>query len=244
MEWSYSRLNSFLQCPYQFYITYILKNRGFGNFFSEYGSFGHNLLERYSKGELSIFDLATEYENNYYSNINFKAPPNKWVDLNESYYNQGLEYFENFEGFGDYKIVAVEEEYKFEIEGYKFKGYSDLLLKDNNDGLHVVDHKSSDSKSKSSEKAQGYFNQMYFYSIPILEKYKKYPVALHINGFRKQQWFTEEFDKNKVDEVKKWAINTIHQIENTKDFKPKSDFFFCNFLCGHRNGTCEYIPQS
>lgn len=241
MQWSFSRLNSFLQCPYQFYLIYILEDRGIDNFFSEFGSWGHKLLEDYAEDKLSIFELASEYENKYYKNITFPAPPNKWKDLNISYYEEGLSYFENFEGFGDSKIVAVEEEYNFNIDKYNFKGFADLLLEDKDGNLHVVDHKSSDPKSKSSEKAKEYFNQMYFYSIPIYEKYKKYPKQLHINAFRKQQWFTENFDIKKIDEVKKWAINTIHQIEKETKFKPKSDFFFCNFLCGHRNGY-QYKP--
>jgi RecB family exonuclease len=243
MVWSFSRLNSFIQCPYQFKLQYIDEVKGIQNFFAEYGSFCHEILEKYCKNELSIFELVNEYENKYWQSINFKAPPNKYVDLNQNYYNQGLEYFENFEVFEDYKILAVEKEVSFEIDKYKFKGYIDLLLEDKNGSLHIADHKSSDPKSKKSEKAQEYFKQMYFYSIPIFNEYGKYPIKLHINAFRKQQWFTEDFNINKVDEVKSWALETINKINKEIKYLPKSDRFFCSFLCNYRNGLCEYIPQ-
>jgi RecB family exonuclease len=243
MTFSFSRLNSFLQCPYQFKLQYINEIKGVQNFFAEYGSYCHSILEKYSKNELSMFELASEYEKNYWQSINFKAPPNKYVDLNQSYYEQGLDYFENFMGFESYEILEVEKEVNFKIDKYKFTGYIDLLLKDKNENLHVVDHKSSDPKSKNSEKAQEYFKQMYFYSIPIFEEYGKYPVQLHINAFRKQQWFTEDFDINKVEEVKNWALETINKIKMETKFLPKSDHYFCSFLCNFRNGICEYIPQ-
>lgn len=239
MVFSFSRLSSFYQCKYQFYLQYILCEQGENNFFAEYGTHIHDLLERFAKGELESYELATEYEKNYNNAVIHPAPPNKYVDLAESYYQSGLDYLSNFEDFGEYEILAVEKEYNFEIDGIKLTGFVDLLVRDKDGKLHIIDHKSSDPKSANSPKAKEYWNQMYLYSIPIKDEYGEYPVKLHINAFRKQQWFTVDFNEKNVDVIKKWVVDTVELIKNEENWLPTIEEFFCSFLCNHRN-TCKY----
>lgn len=239
MVWSFSRLNSFLQCPYQFKTSYIDCEKGIQNFFAEFGSHCHGILEKYCKNEAEIYELADIYAQTYYEAMNFSAPPNKYVDLNQSYYDSGLAYFENFEGFGDYEIIGVEKEVKFKINNINVKGYIDLLVKDKEGNLHIIDHKSSDPKSAKSEKAREYWKQMTLYAIGVYEEYGVYPVKLHINAFRKQQWFTVDFNINEVQKVKDWVVETVDKIMKETKFAPLSDKYFCNFLCNFRN-NCEY----
>jgi hypothetical protein len=87
-----------------------------------------------------------------------------------------------------------------------------------------------------------YWKQLYLYSIPIKEEFGVYPVKLHINAFRKQDWFTINFDEKEIDIVKKWVLDTVELINKEEKWLPKSDNFFCNFLCNFRN-ICEYKPQ-
>lgn len=61
MTWSYSRIKSFEDCPYRWYLKYIRKLKGKEMFFSNYGSFVHKLLERYYKGELTQKQLCSIY---------------------------------------------------------------------------------------------------------------------------------------------------------------------------------------
>jgi ATP-dependent helicase/DNAse subunit B len=239
MVWSFSRLNSFLQCPYQFKTQYIDCERGIQNFFAEFGSHCHGILEKYCKNEAKLCELADIYTKTYNKAINFTAPPNKFVDLNQTYYDSGLEYFNNFKGFGNYEIVGVEKEVKFNINNIKIKGYIDLLMKDKEGNLHIIDHKSSDPKSAKSEKAMEYWKQMTLYAIGVYEEYGQYPVKLHINAFRKQQWFKIDFDINQVQIVKDWVVETVDKIMKETKYLPLSDDYFCRFLCNFRN-TCEY----
>ncbi len=242
MVWSFSRLNSFNQCKHMFKLRYIDGIKGEGNFFSDYGMFIHDLLERNAKQQLEDYELPTIYEKEYNDTINYPAPPNKYISLAESYYNSGLDYVSNFTGFGNYEIVAVEKRVEFEINNIKLIGYIDLLVKDRDNNYHIIDHKSSDVKSINSERARDYWKQMMLYSIPIKNEYGMYPRQLHINAFRKQDWFTLDFDESKVDDIKQWIINTVNKIKKEKEWAPKSDSFFCNFLCNFRN-ICEYKPQ-
>ena len=59
MTWSFSRLNAFYNCAYEFYLHYIECNKSENGFFGEYGSLIHKILEKYEKGELSLFGGAS-----------------------------------------------------------------------------------------------------------------------------------------------------------------------------------------
>jgi CRISPR/Cas system-associated exonuclease Cas4 (RecB family) len=242
MVWSFSRLQSFHQCPYQFKLQYIDGITGDGNFFSDFGTLCHNLLADYYEGKIEIYDLLKSYEKKYALNMIYPAPPNKHVDLNQSYYEAGQQYFSNIEELEDYKIIGVEKEYNFMINDIHMTGFVDLILQDKDGNIHIVDHKSSDIKSVKEKKTQQYWDQLHLYAIPIFEEYKKYPTILHLNTFRKQRWFSVPFNINEVDKVKKWVIDTINNIKQEANFAPRIDSYFCNFLCNFRNNTCEYRP--
>lgn len=237
--WSFSRINTFHQCPYQFYLQYIKETEGENNFFAEYGSHIHSLLERFAKGELESYELSGVYKDEYQDAVKHPAPPNKYVDLNQSYYQAGLDYLNEFEDFGEYEILAVEKEFFFQIDNIKIKGFIDLLVRDKDGNIHVIDHKSSDPKTAKSEKAKEYWKQMYLYSIHIKEKYGVYPAKLLLNCFRKGYWLSIDFDEKEVEKVKQWVLDTVDLIKKEEDFKPTINDFFCKFLCNFRN-TCEY----
>ena len=240
IKWSFSKLNLFDQCKYAFYLTYIQQNKGVENAFAQFGTCGHKVLERYSKNELEVFELSNEYKKVYSSIVTEKFPPNKYKDLNQSYYEQGLDYFENFSGFNDYKILGIEKEINFILDKYKFGGFIDLVVEDKDDNLIVIDHK---SKSKMSKKEkEKYLKQLYLYSIPLIEEYKKYPKYLKFNMFRFQDWITEDFSIEKLEETKKWAVDTIKKIYEEIEWKPVSSEYFCKFICSSRR-ICEYVPQ-
>lgn len=243
MEWSFSRLNSFYQCPWQFKLQYIDCEQGETNFFSEYGSLIHTILEDYAKNKLEIYELADYYEKIYYDVVKHGAPPNMYVDLEQKYYAAGYDYLFNFEGFGDFEIVEAEKELHFNIGSYRITGFIDLLLRDNEKNFHIYDHKSSTVKSKNSKKAQEYWKQLYLYSIGIYEEYGVYPVKLHINVFKENKIYTIDFDIKEVEKVKQWVIDTIELLKKEEEFLPRSDSFFCNFVCAYRNGICDYIPK-
>jgi CRISPR/Cas system-associated exonuclease Cas4 (RecB family) len=237
--WSFSRINGFASsCPYAWYLQYVECRNGENNSFGEYGTFVHEILEKYAKDELAIFELSDYYKENFDANIPHRFPKNKYVSLYESYFNAGLEYFNDyFEGFDDYKILGVEKEVRFKLEDkYNFVGYIDLLLQDENGDLIVYDHKSKGG-FKSKKEIKEYARQLYLYSIPVINEYKKMPKKLIFNMFKKHEIVEVEFTGEGLEEAKKWAVDTIHSIENCEDFPPKKDQFFCSNICNFRS-TC------
>lgn len=50
MQWSFSRLNAYYNCPYEWKMHYLECNKSENGFFGEYGSLIHKILEKYEKG--------------------------------------------------------------------------------------------------------------------------------------------------------------------------------------------------
>ena len=253
MTWSFSRLNSFYNCPYEWKLRYIDCNKSENGFFGEYGSLIHKILEKYEKGELSLFELNDYYEEHFSENVPHDAPPNKYVDIKQSYYEKGIDYFNNIDlDLDKYEVLGVEKEVRFQIAGKDFVGYIDLLLKEKETGkIIILDHKSASIKtlkngkvSKSDqEHVREFIRQLCLYAIPIIEEYGHVD-ELWWNLFKDRNWLKMPFKKEDYDEAIQWAKDTLALIENEREWLPNnSSSYYCSYLCGQRNHACEYKPQ-
>lgn len=251
MTWSFSRLNSFYNCPYEFYLHYIECNPSEDGFFSEYGSLMHKILEKYEKGELSLFELNQYYEDHFDDEIPHDAPPNKFVDIRQSYYEKGIEYLNEIDlMIDDYDILGVEMKVEFEISGKKFVGYIDLLVQDKRTKeVIIIDHKSASIKilknGSVSKKDQEHFlafkRQLYLYSIPVIAMFGSVS-KLKWNMFRDKSWIEIPWKREEFDEAIQWAKDTLNLIEQECLWLPNPDYYYCHYLCGQRNNACEYKP--
>lgn len=252
MTWSFSRLNSYYNCAYEWYLHYLECSKSENGFFGEYGSLIHKILEKYIKGELSLFDLNQYYEENFNESVPHDAPPNKYVDIRQSYYDKGIEYLNNIDlDLDRYEILGIEKEIHFKIEDKDFVGYIDLLVKDKETGeIIIIDHKSASIKilkngsiSKSDQKHFLEFKrQLYLYSIPIVKEYGSVS-KLKWNMFKDQKWIEIPWKQEEYDEAIQWAKDTLKLIENESLWLPNQDYYYCNYLCGQRNNACEFKPQ-
>lgn len=252
MRWSFSRLSCYARCSYNFYLDYIKKVDKEQNAFAQYGTFVHELLEKYAKNELLIFELLDEYKEKFTMNVTHDFPPNAYVDLAQTYYQGGLEYFTKFEGFDEYEILEVEKKVEFKIDKYPFIGYIDLLLKDKEGNIVVLDHKSKDLKRPQKKRWEDtevrrttelyeYLRQLYIYCIPIVEQEHIVPKYLIFNCFRKGNIIKIDFDMEDYKESKQWALDIINKIyADEKMNKVYDSDFFCNFICG----VSHYCPRS
>jgi hypothetical protein len=238
MIWSFSRLSAYETCPYLFYKLYIDKIEREDNFFSQYGSFIHEILEKFYLGIYDTWELRSVYEEEYRDNIKKDAPPNSFVDLGSSYYDAGIRYLSSFEPQAGMKVLGVEKEYTCNIKGHPFKMIVDLILEDKNGNIIIQDHKSKSIKSANEAGAKPYWKQMSLYAIPVFEKYGRYPTELQINAFKANKIFTKKFDPSMIEDASDWCLDIIHKIESEDCWDKKPDQFFCDFLCDLRN-TCD-----
>lgn len=243
--YSYSQLSSFDECPYGFYLARIERAEQQSNGFAEYGTLIHDLLDQWAKGEVSKENLPLEYTLRYPGEVVTQFPRMlRAKGYAEKAYRQGLEYFENFDGFEGYTIIAAEEKFKTEIGGRPFVGVVDMILRDNaTNELIVVDHKSK-SKTAFRQAEKEMYRQQLLYSKYVYEQYECWPDRLMFNLFKEGGLKPEKrFLKEEYDEAIEWAITQMERMETYDlldwfESKPEGDFF-CREICSVR----KHCPQ-
>lgn len=244
MTWSYSRITSFEDCPYRFFLKYIKLIPGEKKFFASYGTFMHSILEKFLSGELSQDELVPYYLLHYMQEIPQRAPSSK---VSSNYFSQGLDYLEGELSLPS-EVLASEERYRFSLGERSFVGIVDLVCRE--DGMCIVDHKSRALKPRSrrakptltDQELDRYLRQLYLYSVPVSEKYGERPKALCFNCFRQKCFIREPFVEEKKEQAIDWALDTIEKIEQNKEWNPRIEPFKCRYICdvGY---ACEYAKM-
>lgn len=219
MRWSFSSVNTYNTCPQAFRLGYLDALPRVDNAFSDWGTWMHEIMERYFKGELEFFELSQVYVDGYKDNVKCEFPPNKFCDLSERYYNAGKEYLDRFDGlFEGCEVIGVEQKVNLDIQGRPFVGVIDLLLKSGDDYI-VADHKSKSAFKSKRERAE-YARQLYLYSIYVKEKYGKWPIKLVFHMVRHGGELVEiPFVEEDAMAARQWFLDTIDAIYQDVDFE-------------------------
>ena len=251
MRWSYSRLSSFEHCKYEFYLNYIINDDDIylseGNYYAEIGSYVHEILAMIFEGKLHPDEALQYFIDNYNDNIFYSARES----VMDKTYQACIDYFtnEDFAWLKDYEVLGVENEITYNIDGYNFIGFIDLLLRDKQDGkIVVVDHKSApypfkqngEVKKNSEKSFNSYKKQMYLYSYAVKQIYGEFPKEIRWNHFKNGGKFANiKFSHDEYTNVIQWFKDTIKKIKDEDDFEPSQEYFYCSNLCNFRH-SCEY----
>lgn len=240
--YSFSKLAAYDQCPRMWELTYILKAPKLKGAFSEYGTLMHSVLERYERGELPLSALADTFDwewDETFKGIQF--PPNKYVDLAESYKNQGMTFLQNFKGIpDDTKILGVEQHFEIPIGDFVLQGFIDLIYE--RDGkLVILDWKTAKAYSKSELAHKQ--RQPYLYALYPKAVYDRWPDEIHFGHIRDDKRVVIPFDSDAQTEAVNWANDRVATLRSTWDFPCKPSEFFCRNICSVR-GSCKYGKAS
>lgn len=255
MRWSYSRLNSFKQCKYEFYLNYIVNNPTLypneGNFYAENGSLVHETLEKYFKGDLSLDEAAEYYVNQFDEQVFYKVRQS----IMDKKFEACADYFAtvDFDWMKDYEILGVELELHFTIAGKEFIAYIDLLIRNKDTGdIIVIDHKSAACPIGKSGKIlknrletfKSHLRQSHIYAEAVMQNFGVFPKMLSWNHFADGGWLVEvPFREEEHRTTMEWVAETIQEIEREENFEPNLNFFYCTQLCGYRS-VCEYAESA
>lgn len=252
MIWSFSRINCFGNCPYQWYLKYLCEVPEKKMFFSTYGGFFHSLLDGYYSGRLTAEDAEIRYLTEFSENVSPGAPN---VSVFRRYFSDGQLYISSPPPL-PLTNLRTEKEVRFTVGGVPFIGVIDVEG-ECEDGPGILDHKSRTLRPRSGRarptvydrELDDYLRQLYLYSVPVLNERGEFPSHLFFNCFRglrtkdgkpsKEFIIKEPFDKDKFAETKSWALQSIDTIRNTSDFLPSVEYFKCKYLCGVHD-HCEY----
>jgi len=242
--WSYSRVSSFDDCPYKWFMKYISGDSEQPTFYASYGSFIHSLIERYYSGELKREELPMAFLLGFSAGVRGERPSDKIV---RNYIAAGKRYFDTFSGLPLEK-VSVEEELRFDVDGIPFVAFTDFIGR--KDGaLAIVDHKSRDLKPRSRRRVptvndrelDEMLRQLYLYAHGVFQKYGELPKQLCFNCFRTGRLIWEPFDKKTYMLTLDWIKRQIETISEEETFCPCMDFFRCRYLCGLHDKCCYYL---
>lgn len=241
MVWSYSRLSTFEDCPYRWYLRYIAKIPESPKFYAMYGTLMHELIEQYYRGELDKKDLLVAFSVRFSSMQCGGLPASSTI---QKYTQDAISYLSEFRPF-PYEMVAVEKKVKFQIDGKPFIGFIDFLGKQGEDFI-IVDNKSRALKLRSArqkptlkdQELDEMLRQLYLYAAAVEQEYGKFPTKLCFNCFRTGTFIEEPFVKSKYDEAVAWAAQNIENLQEITDFYPQPDFFSCRYICGVAHECC------
>ena len=246
MTWSHSRVTSFHDCKYKWYLKYLYGVEESEQFFTSYGSLMHRLLEMHLKHGTNVPTLTNMFLLEYNLLPTNGCPSEK---VRASYLKKGISFLlalNNNDYFPAMEIVGVEQEINFTIDGFKFTGFIDLIGR-TDEGFIILDHKSRDLKprsnrkkpTKSDEELDVYLRQLYLYATWVKDTYGEFPKKLMFNCFKEQRIIVEDFDYEKWKEAIDWYIESIHSIISETKFNPSIEYFKCRNLC-ECHEECDY----
>ena len=223
MKWSYSRLTSFEDCPYRWFLKYICKETEKPRFYSSYGTLMHKLIEQYYRGKLSKDEMLTQFLLNFSKKVQGERPSDTIV---QKYITSGVDYLRNFKAF-PFEMVDVEKRIDFDVHGIPFVGVIDYIGTKNGE-LYIIDNKSRDLKPRSKRKKptvkdgelDEMLRQLYLYSAAVKQVYGMLPKALCFNCFKTGVFIEEPFDQEVYEGVIKWTVDLINEIADTEEFYP------------------------
>ena len=266
--YSFSKLNSFHQCKYQYYLNYILKEQGKQNVYGHLGGVIHDLCEQLTKNEITLDYAKSKWkeEVEYTEIMDMRFPTEKSKNSYVTCISEYLEQFVPLEG----SEIHTEEYFTLDIEGNTLRGFIDFYSVDHeNKTITLIDYKSSSKFSKKELESEKVF-QLILYGMHLEEKYPGYKInkvgfdmmkyAQHretgtiklrevidpIEIFDYDRWLLYiNYDEEMKNKLRKFVSETVNEITD-KDIDNESDWtehsknkFYCKSLCAFGD-KCKY----
>jgi len=247
---SFSELKNWDKCPFYHNLVNIQKIKIFkGNEYTAFGNAMHNTCEEILlKEQVNGKDIFIEkYQEELKKLASDKYEFNKQlaVDMKE----QGLELVPHIKEaldkyFGEYEVICTEEKLfeDTEIDGYKFKGYVDLVLKTKDDVYHIIDWKTCSwgwAAHRKSDKMTTYqltYYKYYFakrYNLNLEDVETHFALLKRTAKSNKVELFKVASGKKKIQNALNFLRKALYNIINEKYIKNK-------LSCHGPYGACEF----
>ncbi len=183
LKLSYTAINDFNKCPFEYYLKRVLKLNTFeSNFFSNLGELFHKVLEDSEKGDKKV--NLSDYDE--FIKENFITEKDKFfVSIILPKALEVIKKNKEFEKQSKFNRVETEKTYEIDIEpGVKMIGKIDkVLYDDEGKNLIVVDYKTSAFKYSDSDASHGIDMQLPIYGYLLRENIPDYrTVGLYIQN--------------------------------------------------------------
>lgn len=179
--WSYSRVNSFKQDPYEWFLHYVKNipsDKSFGNAYGIYGNMVHDIMEDYYNKKITKEDCLKTFVNKWdelsLAGLKFNNTDEESErKLKNKYKNDLIHFFENFKTFTGICVcelpisIVLQDDKRTEV----FAGFIDFLnVYDNNNKkkYHIIDYKTS--TMYKGKNIQEHAKQLLLYAIGLKQK--------------------------------------------------------------------------
>ena len=260
---SFSKLEACDNCPYQYYLAYILNipKKGKGQF--SFGKTMHSVLQKTMELFLSksqskqsdFFEQNSKIIKKFGEAISLNEVldiyKNLWIDdwyenkkNREEYFKKGREILKDFYNKHKDKIIKplfLEKDFKYKIsaeDSFSLKGTIDRIDKFEN-GIKIIDYKTGSPKEKLSfkEKKQLLIYQLIFSDGKMFEKPIKQLSYYYLENNSEIEFLGSE---KELEKTKENIIKTIQKIKQN-DFTPNPGMLcqYCDFnkICDFRKNN-------
>lgn len=222
--YSYSRLSTFLETPWEYRVRYLEKNKvDTSNVYTVFGTHVHDSLEAYYNGEKKKEDLLKDFDDfviDWQLLSNHKFPSE---NIEKGYIENIRHYFKTFEPVEANTKTEVTTKVVVERDGrnYVLVGYIDMMwgkVVDGEPHVYILDFKTSSKGGFSGESLREKAKQLMVYALGVYQQGKGKIKAENIHiGFDMIKYVTKEIMKANGDWGKPALVERRKIVENIEN---------------------------
>ena len=232
-DFSYSRIDTYNQCPAKYFYSYITKEPRLFNAPAALGNVVHSVLENTIEAgrHIDMAQLKDEYEKNISTWDPNGLISQDLISVGSQIINEF--YDQNYDK--DFKVYAKELAFDFVIGSYRIIGFIDRVDIDGNN-ITIVDYKTGKWEVAQKDVATNLQLGIYALAMHNLFPEKEIYAELYYlrSGRRKGHTFTAE----DIQSVKINLINSINTIIKDTNFLPTSNTRSCSYCDHAKSGVC------
>lgn len=171
--YSWSKVNTFMTSPYEFYLQYILhKKPDIDNCaYAPMGGICHSIIEKFYGNEIQYGDMVNEFEDGWttaidIADLKFDRNDETKNENIRNKYRANLNYFFSHHKPIKHK-VEIERFLVAKIGNYVLQGYADAITKDSEGNFVIIDWKTSTKYSKKA--LEEHSGQLTVYAIALMQ---------------------------------------------------------------------------
>lgn len=233
VDFSYSRLDTYNQCPSKYFYTYITKEERSFSPAAVLGNIVHSVLENTIEpdGLASIEDINKEYV----KNISIWDPQSKISSELISVGTNILNEFYDQNSDAQFNVYEKEMSFSFIIGSYAINGYIDRVdvL---GDRVNIVDYKTG--KWEVAQKDIANNLQLGIYALAMSNIFPEKEIYAELYYLRSGRKKGHLFSREDIENVKIRLIDNINKVISDNNFTPTNNPRPCSYCDHAASGVC------
>jgi RecB family exonuclease len=233
IDFSYSRIDTYLYCPAKYFYSYILKEPRTFAPYAVLGNIIHTVLENVldNDKELNLAELQEEYQASKQAYDPDSLISNDLIGAGKVMIDE----FYDLNIGKEFNIYAKELEFNIIIGSYKIRGFIDRV-DIINDNVYIIDYKSGKKEVAAKDVSTNF--QLGIYALALSDMFPDKNITASLYYLRSGRLKSHTFSKEDLANVKESLIKMLNKIINDTNFLPTPNSRAC-YMCDHaKSGAC------